>query len=55
MHIAARSPESSYFQKNRDTIEKRSGCWLKDLARQSQTSGFDLNAWIPCHRMHTRL
>jgi hypothetical protein len=33
--------------KNRDTIEKRSGRWLKDLARQSQATGFDLNAWIP--------
>jgi hypothetical protein len=45
--IAARPPESAYFQKNRDTIEKRSGRWLKELARQSQTAGFDLNGWIP--------
>ncbi len=45
--IAARPPESSSFQKDRDTIEKRSGRWLKELARQSQTAGFDLNAWIP--------
>ena len=30
-----------------DTIEKRSGRWLKELARQNQTTGFDLNAWIP--------
>ena len=28
----------AYFQKDRDTIEKRSGRWLKELARQSQTS-----------------
>jgi len=45
--IAARPPDSAYFQKDRDTIEKRSGRWLKELARQNQTSGFDLNAWIP--------
>jgi hypothetical protein len=45
--IAARPPDSAYFQKDRDTIEKRSGRWLKDLARQNQTIGFDLNAWIP--------
>ena len=44
--IAARPPENPHFQKNRDTIEKRSGRWLKDLAAQSQTAGFDLNAWI---------
>ena len=47
LHIAARPPESAYFQKDRDTIEKRSGRWLKALARQSQVIGFDLNAWIP--------
>jgi hypothetical protein len=28
-------------------MEKGSARWLKDLARQSQTAGFDLNAWIP--------
>ena len=45
--IAARPPENAYFQKDRGTIEKRSGRWLKELARQHQTTGFDLNAWIP--------
>jgi len=45
--IAARPPDNAYFQKDRDTIEKRSGRWLKELARQNQTTGFDLNAWIP--------
>jgi hypothetical protein len=45
--IAARPPDSAYFQKDRDSIEKRSGRWLKELARQSQTTGFNLNAWIP--------
>ena len=44
--IAARPPESPYFQKDRDTIEKRSGRWLKELASQNQTAGFDLHAWI---------
>jgi hypothetical protein len=44
--IAARPPESAHFQKNRDTIEKRSGRWLKELASQSQFTEFDLNAWI---------
>lgn len=42
-----RSPPKRYFQKDRDTIEKRSGRWVKMLARQSQTAGFDLNARIP--------
>jgi hypothetical protein len=45
--IAARPPDSPFFQKDRDTIEKRSGRWLKELARQNQATGFDLNAWIP--------
>ena len=45
--IAARPPENVYFQKNRDTIEKRSGRWLKELAHQSLATGFNLNAWIP--------
>jgi hypothetical protein len=45
--ITARTPENAYFQKDRDTLEKRSGRWLKHLARQSQTAGFDLNKWIP--------
>ena len=45
--IAARPPDNAYFQKDRDTIEKRSGRWLKELARHNQTAGFDLNAWIP--------
>ncbi len=45
--IAARPPESAYFQKDLDTIEKRSVRWLKELARQSKTKGFNLNAWIP--------
>ncbi len=44
--IAARPPENPQFQKNRDTLEKRSGRWLKDLARQSQVDGFDLSKWI---------
>jgi hypothetical protein len=44
--IAARPPDSAYFQKDRDTIEKRSGRWLKELAHQSHTTGFDLNHWI---------
>lgn len=45
--IAARPPEIPGFQQTRDSIEKRSGRWLKELARQNQTTGFDLNAWIP--------
>jgi hypothetical protein len=45
--IAARPPDNACFQKDRDTIEKRSGRWLKELASRSQTAGFDLNAWIP--------
>jgi hypothetical protein len=44
--IAARPPESAYFQKERDTIEKRSGRWLKELASQSQVAGFNQNRWI---------
>ena len=45
--IAARPPENRYFQKDRDTIEKRSGRWLKELGRRSQDPKFDLNEWIP--------
>ena len=45
--IAARPPDNAYFQNDRDTIEKHSGRWVKELARQSQVIGFDLNAWIP--------
>jgi len=45
--IAARPPDNAYFQKDRDTIEKRSGRWLKQLARESEVAGFDLNTWIP--------
>ena len=45
--IAARPPEIPGFQQTRDSIEKRSGLWLKELARQNQTADFDLNAWIP--------
>lgn len=44
--IAARTLKNPYFLKTRDTVEKRSGRWLKELARQSQANGFDLNAWI---------
>lgn len=45
--LAARPPNNPLFQKDRDTLEKRSGRWLKDLARQSQAStGFDLDRWI---------
>ena len=40
-------PDSPYFQKDRDTVEKRSGRWLKDLARKSQVARFDLDRWIP--------
>lgn len=45
--IAARPPENPYYQKDRDTIEKRSGRWLKALASHSKIVGFDLEAWIP--------
>lgn len=45
--IAARPPENAYFQKDRDTIEKRSGRWLKELAGRSQAPAFDLERWIP--------
>ena len=45
--ISARPPEKFYFQKDRNTLEKRSGRRLKELVCQSQAAGFDLNAWIP--------
>ena len=51
---AARPPESAYFQKDRDTIEKRSGRWLKKLACAIQTTDFDLNRWIPAWDGSTR-
>ena len=44
--IAARPPDSTYFHKDRDTLEKRSGRWLKELAKPSQATDFNLNAWI---------
>jgi hypothetical protein len=44
--IAARPPENPLFQKSRDTLEKRSGRWLKDLARQSDDPFFELLTWI---------
>lgn len=40
-------PKTPISKKDRDTIEKSSGRWLNELARQSETTGFDLNAWIP--------
>ena len=46
-NIASLPPESLYFQKTRDTIEKRSGRWLKELARQSEATEFNLSEWIP--------
>ena len=45
--IAARPPDNPTFQKDRHTIERRAGRWLKELARQSQDVSFDLNRWIP--------
>lgn len=33
--IAARPPEGTHFQKNRDAIAKRSGRWLNETARLS--------------------
>jgi hypothetical protein len=44
--IAARPPESRYFQKDRDTLEKRAGRWLKQLSVQRQTPAFDLEQFI---------
>jgi len=44
--ITAMPTDSVNYQKDRDTIEKRSGRWLKELARQNQSPGFDLNRWI---------
>lgn len=45
--IAARPPEIACFQTTRDTIERRSGRWLKHLARQGQAPQFNLERWIP--------
>ena len=50
--IAARPPDNTYFQKERDSLEKRSGRWLKELSRQSQTAGFELDLWIPAWENH---
>lgn len=44
--IAARPPVNRHFWKDRDTIEKRAGRWLKELGRQSGEPGFKLDAWI---------
>ena len=44
--IAARPPESTCFQQTRDSIERRSGQWLKELAHRSQAPAFDLERWM---------
>jgi hypothetical protein len=44
--IAARPPDSRYFQKDRDTLEKRAGRWLRRLSVQHQASAFDLEKFI---------
>ncbi len=54
MYIAAHPPESVYFQKDHDTLEKRSGRWLKDLARQSRAPAFDLEVWAPAREANGR-
>jgi hypothetical protein len=40
--IAARPPESRYFQKDRDTLEKRAGRWLKQLVQAKKLANFDI-------------
>jgi hypothetical protein len=45
--VAARPPENPYFRKDRDTLEKRAGRWLKSLASDSGQTGFDLERWVP--------
>jgi hypothetical protein len=52
--IAARPPELPCFQQTRDTIERRSGRWLKDLARESRAPAFDLEGWIPAWEANGR-
>ena len=44
--IAARPPLSRYFQKDRDTVEKRAGRWLKQLAQRQKTATLDLDQFI---------
>ena len=44
--IAARPPESRYFQKDRDTLEKRAGRWLKQLSVQRRAPAFYLEKFI---------
>jgi hypothetical protein len=44
--LAARPPESRLFQKDRDTLEKRAGRWLKQLSLQHQTPTLDLEKFI---------
>jgi hypothetical protein len=52
--IAARPPELPCFQQTRDTIERRSGRWLKDLARESRAPAFDLEMWTPAWEANGR-
>lgn len=44
--VAARPPDLAVFQTRRDTLEKRAGRWLRQLAEQSRQDAFDLNAWL---------
>lgn len=44
--LAARPPESRFFQKDRDTLEKRAGRWLKQLSMHHKAPVFDLEKFI---------
>ena len=44
--LAARPPETRYFQKDRDTLEKRAGRWLRQLGQQRAAGDFDLEKFI---------
>lgn len=44
--LAARPPKSPHFRKDRHTLEKRAGAWLKNLATGASAPSFSLDSWL---------
>ncbi len=44
--LAARPPRSPHFRKDRQTLEKRAGAWLKNLATGASSPSFSVESWL---------
>lgn len=44
--LAARPPRSPHFRKDRQTLEKRAGAWLKNLATGTSSPFFNMETWL---------